>query len=289
MALTRLNDKEFNLDISVIVCAKNAERTIEQCLESVRKSRPSEVIVVDGNSTDDTVGIARQFTENVYSDEGKGLAYARQLGAEKASSTYISYVDSDVILPENCLARMLEEIKERGYAGIHAQIIGLKSTNYWEWAEDQHFRMRFNKEGTRQTIGTIAAIFERDKILKYKFDPFFTGAAEDGDLCYRLRKDEFTLGVSSAFAYHQHRANAKSFIRQRIWYGRGRACFFWKHRSALALFGGLMMVPFGVLACIRKRSPKIFPYYVAWSVASDIGMLRELLALTCRKLMPDIP
>lgn len=277
------------MDISVIVCARNAERTIEQCLESVKKSRPSEVIVVDGNSTDDTARIAQQYTDKVYSDEGKGLAYARQLGAEKASSSYISYVDSDVILPENCLAKMLEEMKEKGYAGIHAQIISWKNTSYWEWAEDQHFRAVFNKERGRQAIGTIAAIYERDKILAYKFDTFFRGASEDGDLCHRLRRNGLTLGVSSAFAYHQHRASAKSFIRQRIWYGRGRARFFWKHRSALALFGGLLMVPFGVLTCIRKRSPKIFPYYVAWSVASDIGMVRELLALTCRKLMPDIP
>lgn len=279
----------LTLDVSVIVCAKNAGKTIERCLESIKSNNPSEIIVVDDSSTDNTVEIARRYTEEIYFNEGKGLAYARQLGADKSSGSHVFYVDSDVILTGNSLQEMMSEMEGRGYAGINAQIVSFETTNYWEWAEDQHFRMMFNKEGERASISTMAAIYKRDTILHYKFDPFFTGAGEDSDLCYRLRRDGFVLGVSSAFAYHQHRASAKSFIRQRIWYGRGRARFFWKHRSALALFGGLLMVPFGALACIRNRSPKIFPYYLAWSVASDIGMVRELVALTCRKLMPDIP
>ena len=85
-----------NLPISVIIIAKNAERTIEECLSAVKKSNPAEIIVVDGNSTDRTVEIARRYTEHIYPDEGKGIGYARQLGAEMASQEYIAYVDSDV-------------------------------------------------------------------------------------------------------------------------------------------------------------------------------------------------
>lgn len=49
------------MGVSVIVCAKNAERTIEQHLESVTRNNPSDIIVVDYGSTDKTVEISRQW------------------------------------------------------------------------------------------------------------------------------------------------------------------------------------------------------------------------------------
>jgi len=47
------------LPISVIIVAKNAESTIEECLDSVRRNNPAEIIVVDGLSTDKTVSLSR--------------------------------------------------------------------------------------------------------------------------------------------------------------------------------------------------------------------------------------
>ncbi|MFC2000449.1 glycosyltransferase family 2 protein, partial [Chloroflexota bacterium] len=170
------------MNFSVVVCAKNSEKTIRGCLESVKSSNTSDIIVIDGNSTDSTVQIAREFTEKVFSDEGRGIAYARQLGARQAAGEYIAYVDSDVVLSENALTNMLEDMQRGGYAGIHAQVMGFETRSYWEWAEDQHFRMRFNKEGARESLGAIAVIYKRDIILKYGFDSSFDffGAPEDG-------------------------------------------------------------------------------------------------------------
>ena len=86
------------LPISVIIVAKNAEATIAECMSAVQKNKPFEIIVIDGNSTDRTIEISRRYTERIYSDEDKGLGYARQLGAEMANQEYIAYVDSYVIL-----------------------------------------------------------------------------------------------------------------------------------------------------------------------------------------------
>jgi len=277
------------LEVSVVICAKNAEKTLEQCLESVRKNNPSEIIVVDDGSTDKTVEISRRYANEIYFNEGKGLSYARQLGAEKASHNYVFYVDSDVTLTENCLAIMLEEMEKRRYAGIHAQVVGLRNTSYWDWAEDQHFRLRFNKEGPRNSITFMAGIYRKDIIVEHRFDPFFAGAGEDGDLCRRLRKSGLTLGISSAFVYHLHRDTARGFIKQRIWYGKGNARIFWKYKSLSALFGVSAMIPFGIIVCIRKRSPKMLPYYLVWTLASAYGTLSELTSLTIRRLMPNVP
>lgn len=276
------------MEMSVVVCARNAGKTIRECLESVRRSCPAEIIVIDGNSTDDTATVAREYTDKVFSDEGRGIAYARQLGAEKATGGYVCYVDSDVVLPEGTLPLMAREMESHGYAGIHAQVLSTENGTYWQWAEDQHFRMRFNKEGEREMLGAITVMYRRNTILRYQFDPAFSffGAPEDGDFCHRLRKDGHRLGISSAVVYHQHRASAREFVRQRMCYGKGSAQAFWKHRSVKHLAGPSLMVPFGILVCFRTRSLRMLPYYLVWSVSGNIGLVSRLCQLVGQRLMP---
>ncbi len=129
------------LPISVIIIAKNAEETMQDCLDSVRRNSPAEIIVVDGNSSDSTVEIARGYTDRICSDGGKGLACARQLGAEEARQEYIAYVDSDVVLTEGALATMLAEFQSSEDISISAQaVLDIKHSNYWGWASYQHTR-----------------------------------------------------------------------------------------------------------------------------------------------------
>ena len=50
--------------LSVIIITKNEEINIEHCLESVRFA--DEVIVLDSGSTDNTVAIAKEYTDKVF-------------------------------------------------------------------------------------------------------------------------------------------------------------------------------------------------------------------------------
>ena len=110
--------------ISVVICAKNAEKTIVITLESIIKNNPFEIIVVDGDSKDNTVNVARKYTDRIYSDQNKGLAYARQLGAEKAQGNYIAYIDSDTELPnKNVLSTLYKELCGNNWVAIHTQLV----------------------------------------------------------------------------------------------------------------------------------------------------------------------
>ncbi len=270
-------------DVSVVICARNAEETLKQCLESVKSQNPQEIVVIDGDSTDGTFEITSNYTDRIFSDERKGLAYARQLGAEKAKGNYVAYVDSDVIVPPDCLETAIKELKQEGYAGIHAQIVSMDSSNYWEEAHDRHTRMNFNKVGDREWIGAIVAVFERETILKYRFDPFFLGAAEDLDFSRSLRKHGFRLGISSAYAYHQHRATCKDFVKQRSWYGRGNARYFWKHKSVRMLLNSPLLIPYGIFVCLKQRSLYLLPFYWVWSISEGVGTIAEISGLILRR------
>lgn len=272
-------------EISVVVCAKNAAATIDRCLRAISENQPLEIImIIDVDSTDATLQISERYTDMIYSNEGKGLGYARQIGAEKARGDFVAYIDADTRLPDaDALAIMLKELKGNGWVAIHAQLVDpTHNKAYWQEAEDFHFRNRFNKAGERRRIRTAVCLICRDIVLNYEFDPFFKRTGEDADFFYRVRKDGHRFGVSSVAAYHYHRSSFREFVRQRIWYGKAAARFIWKHKSIREIVFPTALIFFGILVCIKNRSIQMLPYYLTWGIFTEIGMLKEFLYLIMR-------
>jgi glycosyltransferase involved in cell wall biosynthesis len=271
--------------VSVAVCVKNREALIQSCLRSVLENHPAEIIVVDGESTDRTVELAQRFPTKICSDHGRGLAYARQLAAREATQPYVAYIDSDVTLPAGALARMLRELQARGYVGIHAQLLGVSNRTYWEWAQDQHFRLTFNKEGAATAIGTAAALYDRSTILQFGFDRSLTGS-EDGDLCHRLLLAGRQVGVSSVRALHQHRSSLRDLVRQMLWYGQGTARLSWKHRSARLLLPALFFPFLASGLALAKGHPRLVPYFVIAGTVRSFGIVVGIVELALGKAAP---
>ncbi len=284
--LNRDNNRSL-VDVSIVVCARNAIRTINDCLHSILISNPGEIIIIDGNSTDGTLVVARQYTDKIYSDGRKGIGYARQLGAEKATRKYVAYVDSDVVLPKNSLACLISEISQGEYSGIHAQVRAYHTETYWEWAENEWFRCIFNRLGDNLATGCITMVYPRDIILKYKFNPYFAvfGSPEDSDFCSRLRQGGHKLRVSQrAFVYHQLRANLKEFIKQRWAYGKGTCLYYHHKRSWVGLLNMPMLLAVGIIVSIGRRNLKMLPYYFVWSAVATSGEIYQLGRLAFKSL-----
>lgn len=97
------------LEISVIVPVRNGAATLPACLGALRASThaPHEVIVVDDGSADDSAAIARAFGATVISLSGRhGPAYARNRGAEAARGAILFFVDADVRVHADSVARV---------------------------------------------------------------------------------------------------------------------------------------------------------------------------------------
>lgn len=90
--------------ISAIVISLNEENMIKGCLESLRWV--DEIIVADNGSEDNTVKIARQYTDKVFVFKGRDFAALRNKAAEQAKGDWILYVDAD----ERVLTPLKEEI-----------------------------------------------------------------------------------------------------------------------------------------------------------------------------------
>lgn len=87
------------LNISVVIIAKNEERKIARCLESVKWA--NEIIVVDGFSTDKTAEIANSFNAKVIRHRFTGsFADDRNTGLENASNDWVLQLDADDVVTE---------------------------------------------------------------------------------------------------------------------------------------------------------------------------------------------
>ena len=264
------------LPISVITVARNAEATIDDSLSSIQKNNPAEIIVVDGNSSDRTVEITRKYTGRIYSDDGRGLAHARQLGAEQATQEYISYIDADITLPPGTLATMLDEFQSSPYVSISARIkAGSRPAYYWERATHEHVQIIFSRGNT---ICLAASLLKRDTILKYGFDPLFP-LLDDTELIYSLSKDRYKFGISSACAYHYHRANLKGFAKQRFVNGRGKAQFLWKYGLWHPTMWTPLLTIYMLGFCLIKGKPNLIPYFLLGGIIETAGIMKGFLEL----------
>lgn len=88
-------EKKVQPRLTVIIIARNEERTLADCLKSVRWA--DEVVVIDTGSTDATGQIAKEFGARVVAAPFEKLTFAawRNLGLKEAMGDWILYLDAD--------------------------------------------------------------------------------------------------------------------------------------------------------------------------------------------------
>jgi glycosyltransferase involved in cell wall biosynthesis len=89
-------------NISAVVLAKNNETTIKNTLESLKEF--DDVIVYDNGSTDNTMAIAKEFSNvNLIQGEFKGFGWSKNKAASYAKHDWILIVDSDEVIDAQLL------------------------------------------------------------------------------------------------------------------------------------------------------------------------------------------
>ncbi|OGT26655.1 MAG: hypothetical protein A3I77_07450 [Gammaproteobacteria bacterium RIFCSPLOWO2_02_FULL_42_14] len=139
--------------LSVIIVAKNAEKTIEKCLSSVVFA--DEIIVFDSGSTDNTVTLCQRYTKHVTQTDWPGHGIQRNRALEKATGDWVFSIDADEWVDD--------VLKNEIICTIHnpsALVFSLRRRNRYcgQW-------MRFGDVGK----DTVTRLFKRG-IAKYNDD-----------------------------------------------------------------------------------------------------------------------
>lgn len=111
-------EKEYPL-VSVIIPVYNAHNSIAKTLQSVINQTYTnlEIVVVNDGSTDDSLDIIRKYAAEdpriiVFNKQHEGLVQARKSGIDIATGKYIQYLDSDDIMHEDAITRLVDKAEE---------------------------------------------------------------------------------------------------------------------------------------------------------------------------------
>lgn len=136
--------------ISALIITHNEAKKIKACLESI--SWADEIIVVDAESTDETVGICKEYTNKVYLNPFKDFSGQKNFALSKAAFEWALFIDADEIVTPSLKKRIMSALKADtgldGYFIRRSNYIFNKELRYG--GHDKDFQLRlFKKEGAK--------------------------------------------------------------------------------------------------------------------------------------------
>lgn len=229
--------------VSIIVPTYNEEANIKKCLESIFiQSYPEkelEVIVVDDNSTDRTVEIAREHPVKIIKHNNNHGEIGKMIGFRKATGEYAVYIDADIELKgKNWFQKMIQPMEE------HEKIMG-SFTRFYSRETDPPLERYYSMDPLqRDTIYRLFSPDLEDLVIEAKKEYSILKYTQKnippaGLVMYRrkellkvvkdyemfLELDFLVLMVKNGFEkfayvpkaglYHHHVANIKELIRKR--------------------------------------------------------------------------
>ena len=217
--------------VSVIICVRNGEAIIGDCLASITKNNPKEIILVDGLSSDNTLGIARSFSDvKIVSDEGKGLAYARRVGVENSSGSYILFVGPDNIMDQGFIESFVRLKEAWGFHAASVQTKVLEPKTYWDRGLDFRWACLMGKPGPLKVVGT-PSLYDAKLFLEVQFASQNMGPNDDTDVAEQLVRKGFRLGLIPLTVYDQNGWSAATTWNRFKWYGTGDYYYYNKYKK----------------------------------------------------------
>lgn len=97
------------LTLSIVIPVYNEENHLKACLDSIANQTvmPDEVIVVDNNSRDHSVEVAKSYPfVRVIHESEQGIVHTRNTGFDAVASDIIGRIDGDTVLPRDWVRRV---------------------------------------------------------------------------------------------------------------------------------------------------------------------------------------
>ena len=104
------------MKLSIIIPVYNEVQFVRRCLDSVGANADVEVIIIDDGSTDGSLEICQEYTNDgfkIIQNEHSGVSVARNTGIAEANGEYITFLDSDDYFAPNGVTTMLGVLAER--------------------------------------------------------------------------------------------------------------------------------------------------------------------------------
>lgn len=214
--------------VSVIITTKNEESVIGRLIKSVKNQsyKYIEIILVDNNSNDQTVEIAKKLGIKV-ANKGPERSAQRNFGAKIAKGQYLLFVDADMELSKNVVEECIKVSSINTNLGGVAIPEKSKASNFWGRVKGFE-RSIYNEKG--DPVTDAARFFPRWVFTKAGgYDENLTGP-EDWDLPEIIRNLGFSIIRINAPIYHYERiSNPFDLAKKKFYYAKSSYKYLEKH------------------------------------------------------------
>jgi len=214
----------------VIIVAHNAIPWIDNCLGSIDLSR-YKVVVVDNDSTDDTVTqIKSNYSEVVLfqQDQNLGFGQANNIGisyALKQGAEQVFLLNQDAYIVEDAIEKLIEFQKNNTEYGILSPIhlnadktrLDRNFSNYVRYDKNPYFFSDHVIGNSLKKVYDVPFVNAAGWLISKSclmtvggFDPIFFHYGEDDNYCQRLRYHGFKIGIlPKCYLIHDREDRAK--------------------------------------------------------------------------------
>ena len=217
--------------LSVIICAHNQEATLDECLRrTCALDYPDlEVLVVDDGSTDGTAAIARRHSRaRLLSIPHGGLSVARNQGLAASRGHVVAYLDADAYPSLEWpyyLVLGLDAPTVGGVGGPNVPPLDEgPAAQAVAGAPGGPLHVLLSDDRAEHVPGCNMA-FVREVLEEVGgFDPVYTAAGDDVDVCWKVLDRGYEIGFHpAALVWHRRRNSLRGYLRQQRGYGRAEA------------------------------------------------------------------
>ena len=253
------------MDLSVIILNWNSKEFIDECLQSVSRTIPSnirkEIIVVDNGSKDDSVLHIRKEYANVVLIENninRGVAPARNQGLMIARGKYILILDVDTIVHDHAIEILIQTMENDDKVGLCGpKLVGSNGNIQYSCREFptilskayrqlpgkwQDFLLKEEelRDWDHDSLREVGYVIGACQLIRKKtlddvgiLDPKMFYGVEEVDLCLRFWKEGWKViyNPESVVTHVEQRLGRKRIIsRLQIEHIKSLMIYFWKHR-----------------------------------------------------------
>lgn len=221
---------------SIIVPLYNRPVEIKEMLSSLldQTYKEFEVIIVEDGSKNKAEHIVDKFKDQLdiqyFFKENEGQGFARNYGFERAKGDFFIVFDSDIIVPEDYLLKVIEGIEKDkldafgGPDAAHSSFTAIqKAISYSMTSPFTTGGIRGNKKHVGQfhprsfNLGVSREVWEKTGGFK------LSRRSEDIEFSIRMINAGFKVGlIPEAFVYHKRRTSFAQFYKQTYNFGKGR-------------------------------------------------------------------
>lgn len=216
--------------VSIVVPVYNAEKYLEETVESVRKQTYEnwELLLVDDCSSDKSAEVMKRLAERdarirpVFQPQNGGAAKARNRGIREAEGSYIAFLDADDIWKTEKLEKELAFLREKDAAFVFSG---------YEFADEQARglgkivrvpeRLTYRQALKNTTIFTSTVLLDVEKLGK-ELIQMPDIKSEDTAAWWKILRNGYTAyGLNENLVYYRRSAGTLSANKleavKRIW------------------------------------------------------------------------